>query len=413
MDINNISGTRQYEFVNEFNYIREAGTLGEKKASETILEKLEDLRISGKAEKFEFETYEIVEQYLKVTKPYEKEYCVTGYKKCGNTPIEGIETPFLYLENGDDISLSFAKGKVVMVNGPVKKEMYQKLVDAQAVGFITMSGTPIDAEEDLKPAGCTLRGVKETFIQGVNLHYKDAVELVEKGAEQVKLVLRQKKVTRTSQNIVARIEGTDKKDEILTVTAHYDSVPQGPGAYDNMAGAAIIMELVNYFLENKPRRTLEFIWFGAEETGLCGSQAYVKEHEKELVKHRFNMNVDLAGQLIGGTVMGVTAEMAVCHILSCMVHEIGMGVSFINGIWGSDSNTFAWKGIPAMTLNRDGFGMHTRHDTIDLISSWSLKRSAYVLGSITERLVQAEVMPFKRTVPEEFKKKLDIYFSQV
>ena len=47
-----------------------------------------------------------------------------------------------------------------------------------------------------------------------------------------------------------------------------------------------------------------------------------------------------------------------------------------NQIWGSDSNTFAWKGIPAMTLNRDGFGMHTRHDTIALLSDWSLERSA-------------------------------------
>jgi Zn-dependent M28 family amino/carboxypeptidase len=180
-----------------------------------------------------------------------------------------------------------------------------------------------------------------------------------------------------------------------------------------MAGAAIIMELARYFTENLPRRTIEFIWFGAEETGLCGSLAYVKEHEKELFRHRFNMNVDLAGQLIGGTVIGVTADSAVCQMLSYMVHEEGMGVSFINGIWGSDSNTFAWKGIPSMTLNRDGFGMHTRYDTIDLISPWSLKRSACVLGCIAERLAQAEVMPFKREVPEEFKRKLDTYYIEV
>ena len=54
-----------------------------------------------------------------------------------------------------------------------------------------------------------------------------------------------------------------------------------------------------------------------------------------------------------------------------------------NQIWGSDSNTFAWKGIPAMTLNRDGFGMHTRHDTIALLSDWSLERSASFTGAIS------------------------------
>ena len=61
-----------------------------------------------------------------------------------------------------------------------------------------------------------------------------------------------------------------------------------------------------------------------------------------------------------------------------------------NQIWGSDSNTFAWKGIPAMTLNRDGFGMHTRHDTIALLSDWSLERSAILLGHIADRLVTGE-----------------------
>jgi hypothetical protein len=42
-----------------------------------------------------------------------------------------------------------------------------------------------------------------------------------------------------------------------------------------------------------------------------------------------------------------------------------------------------------------------------------LKRSACVLGCIAERLAQAEVMPFKREVPEEFKRKLDTYYIEV
>lgn len=57
------------------------------------------------------------------------------------------------------------------------------------------------------------------------------------------------KIRRTSKNIILRIPGTGQPEEILTLTAHYDSVPQGPGAYDNMAGAAIIMELAHYFAE--------------------------------------------------------------------------------------------------------------------------------------------------------------------
>ena len=122
-----------------------------------------------------------------------------------------------------------------------------------------------------------------------------------------------------------------------------------------MSGAAIIMELCRYFQVHRPRRTMEFVWFGAEEKGLLGSQNYIKVHETELPAHRFNMNVDLAGQLVGGTVVGVTGDASVCNMITYMAHEIGIGMSTKNQIWGSDSNTFAWKGIPAMTLNRDGF----------------------------------------------------------
>ena len=62
-------------------------------------------------------------------------------------------------------------------------------------------------------------------IPGANLHYKDAVELVTEGAAVVCLAVEQEVTACTSRNVVARIEGTDKKDEILTLTAHYDSVP--------------------------------------------------------------------------------------------------------------------------------------------------------------------------------------------
>ena len=86
-----------------------------------------------------------------------------------------------------------------------------------------------------------------------------------RGAAKACLSVEQETVTRTSRNVVARIKGTDKAEEILTLTAHYDSVPEGPGAYDNMSGAAIIMELCRYFKEHRPRRTMEFVWFGAEE----------------------------------------------------------------------------------------------------------------------------------------------------
>lgn len=85
----------------------------------------------------------------------------------------------------------------------------------------------------------------------------------------------------------------------MSFGAHYDSVLFSTGAYDNMSGSVIIMELLRYFAANPPRRTLKFNWFGSEEQGLLGSKAYVAAHEAELEKHRLMVNVDMAGPVLG------------------------------------------------------------------------------------------------------------------
>ena len=417
MNKRNISGQRQMDFVSKFDFIREAGTDAEKKAAALIREKLSSFGMDSHLEEFSFYTWEIRKAAFAVTEPYYKEYQAEGYIRCGNTSEEGIEADFVYAENGDEISLSHVKGKIVMVNEIVRKDMYLKLLKAGAAGFVSITGTPVDEGEDRIPrtAGIPQKlfdSLNESeLIQGVGIHYLDALEIVTKGASRARLTLLQEEVSRTSGNIVARIPGTDRAEEILTLTAHYDSVPQGPGAYDNMAGAAIIMEICRYFKEHQPRRTLEFIWFGAEEKGLLGSRDYIKVHESELDAHRFNMNVDLAGQLVGGTVIGVTGDSSICSMLTYLARETGIGMTTKNQIWGSDSNTFAWKGIPAMTLNRDGFGMHTHYDTVELLSAWSLERSAQLLCHIAESLAAIDSMPFPQEIPEEFKKQLDEYFG--
>lgn len=417
MSKNTISGQRQMDFVLKFNYIREAGTPTEEKAASLIREELKSFGMESVLSEFTFDTWEIRKAELTVTEPYNKTYQVTGYQRCGSTAGEGVEAEFLYVENGDDISLSHAAGKIVMVNEIVRKDMYLKLLKAGAAGFVSISGSPTDTGEDRIPRAASIpQKVYEALnekerIQGVGIHYLDAVEMVTEGAKRVRLTLLQEEVTRTSRNVEARIQGSDRADEILTLTAHYDSVPEGPGAYDNMAGAAIIMEVCRYLKEHQPRRTVEFVWFGAEEKGLLGSRHYIKLHEQELGKHRFNMNVDLAGQLVGGNVIGVTADPSVCSMLTYLAAETGIGMTTKNQIWGSDSNTFAWKGIPAMTLNRDGFGMHTHYDTVDLLSAWSLERSARLLAHIAENLGNIDSIPFSREIPEEFKKQLDEYFG--
>ena len=412
MNLSEICGKRQLEFMKQFTYVREAGTEGELKAALAIQEELKSFGVESRQEEFEFDTWKILEAEFTVTKPFEKTYQVAGYGRCGSTPEGGIEAPFLYAENGDDINLSFAKGKIVMVNSPINGDMYKKLVNAGAVAFVTLTGTPVDEGEDTWLFTRAVPKVGETPIQGVVLHHKDAMEIVDGGVTHARLTLKSELGKAVSRNVIARIEGTEIPEEVLTLTAHFDTVPQGPGAYDNMAACAIIMELCRYFKVHNPRRTMEFVWFGAEEKGLLGSRNYTEVHKKELKNHQFNMNVDLAGQLVGGTVIGVTGDPSICHMIEYMAHEVGIGMVTRNAIWGSDSNTFAWNGVPAMTLNRDGYGMHTRHDIVDYISPWSLERSAKLLGKIADSLGNIAVMPFPRAIPDQFMKELDKYFNR-
>ena len=83
-----------------------------------------------------------------------------------------------------------------------------------------------------------------------------------------------------SANVVAEIPGTDLKDEIVMLGAHFDSWHSGTGATDNAAGSAVCMEAVRILqsLGLKPRRTIRIGLWSGEEQGLLGSRAYVAEH---------------------------------------------------------------------------------------------------------------------------------------
>ena len=412
MILKEISGQRQLEFMKNFDYIREAGTEGEIKAAASIQEYLKSFGVDSHVEEFEFHGWKVCEATFTVTEPFEKTYTIAGYGRCGSTPEGGIEAPFLFAEKGDDINLSYANGKIVMTCDPMNPDMYKKLVEAGAVAFLTIAGTPIDRDEDLVPNNRAMPLMPEQPICGGIIHYLDAIELVEKGASRARFTLKSADITGTSRNVIARIEGTDLADEVLTLTAHFDSVPDGKGAYDNMAAVATILEICRYFKEHQPRRTIEFICFGAEEKGLVGSRNYISVHKEELKNHKFNMNVDLAGQLVGGNKICVTGDHAIEPILREMAREIGIGTVTVTAVWASDSNSFAWSGVPAMTLNRDGFGMHTRHDIIDYISPWALERSAKLLGYIAEQLANMDVIPFPQEIPEQFLEELGKYYKR-
>jgi Zn-dependent M28 family amino/carboxypeptidase len=82
-------------------------------------------------------------------------------------------------------------------------------------------------------------------------------------------------------NIVAEQPGGQRKDEIVIVGAHYDTVSTTPGADDNASAVAVLIETARLVRELNLARTIRFVGFACEEppyflTGHMGSQVYAR-----------------------------------------------------------------------------------------------------------------------------------------
>jgi hypothetical protein len=111
-----------------------------------------------------------------------------------------------------------------------------------------------------------------------------------------------------SSNVIGVVEGSDKKDEYVFITAHYDHEGKRGdsviyyGADDDGSGTVSVLELAEAFAKAKaagkgPRRTIVFMTVSGEERGLLGS-AYYSEHPIfPLDKTTVDLNIDMIGRI--------------------------------------------------------------------------------------------------------------------
>lgn len=113
-----------------------------------------------------------------------------------------------------------------------------------------------------------------------------------------------------SENVLGYLEGTDKKDEVIVITAHYDHIGKtngevNNGADDDGSGTVTVMEIAEAFVKAKleghgPRRSILFMTVAGEEMGLYGSSFYADiDPIFPLEKTVCNLNIDMVGR-IGG-----------------------------------------------------------------------------------------------------------------
>lgn len=412
-----IKGKRIYETLKKMNYIRLSTTEGEKDGAKVITDEIKSIGLEPSFEEFKVPCYEIVNVKLEITAPKYMLIEAKGYGYSGNGAKDGIEADFAYIESAEDIDLIGVEGKIVMVSS-LGYEVYERLAKAKVAGFIAPSGDYFDNPKntDLDERMLRKGHIDYGQIPGVCIRMKDAVKILKTEPEKARITLEQKEEEGDSGNILAQIKGTKYPEEVIVYTAHYDSVVFSKGMYDNASGSAMLLELLRYFKQNPPLRTVRFIWCGSEERGLFGSKNYVKSHEAELKDIKLCINVDLAGPVIGRDTAIVIAEDKLCHMIEYMYKEIGHPMSLRHDIYSSDCIPFADKGIPAVNFVRYGapgaISCHSRNDVLEPISAKSLESTTRFIAQFSNRIVNAYMFPVERTIPEELVGKIDKYLRK-
>ena len=402
---------RAWQLLKDISFVRVAGSEEDLKAAQMLKAVCDEAGVPAVIEDYEIDVVKVSVATLEVLEPEYHAYPVIGIGKTQNTPEEGVVGGFKYIEDATDTNLTDIEGKIVLMQGRTSPDLCEKLQKKGALGYVSIAGNLYEDESiknELRPANAF---GKDHPVPGLKIHISEAEKLVRSKPTKVKLVLQSEVIKAVSYNVVATIEGTDLKDEIIAFSAHYDSVPYSKGSWDNGTGSVSVAELMHYFKEKGTRRTMKFIWAGAEEIGLVGSREYCKAHEAELENYIFNINFDMTGATIG-------YEKCCCSTSEDTMHAIEYVAKLNNyplktelGTYASDSTSFAGAGVPACTFARlnapGGAQIHNHNDTMEHLDPDSFMITLNFVATFAEQIANAPVNPIPRKLADTVVEKIE------
>ena len=234
-------------------------------------------------------------------------------------------------------------------------------------------------------------------------HYNRMARLLEKNVPvKVELHIETKFHEETAPNgfnTIAEIPGTDPalKDEVVLLGAHFDSLPAATGATDNATGSGAMMEAMRILkaIGVKPRRTIRIALWGAEEQGLLGARAYVREHyadaaTMELKPAHEKISVYFNSDNGTGRVRGIWLQSneAVKPIFASWIEplrDLGVVALGPRSVASTDHSAFDQVGIPAFQfmVDRLEYNSRTHHsnmDTFDRVQKDDMIQQATVIA---------------------------------
>ena len=243
---------------------------------------------------------------------------------------------------------------------------------------------------------------------------------------QIELKINFEKEIITTQNVAGIIEGNDEKfkNEFIVIGAHYDHVGLGyygamnktdtgkihNGADDNASGTSALIELAEAFSIEKPKRSLLFIAFSAEENGLLGSRFFVNYQplvplEKIIAMFNFDMVGRNEPELlwIGGAFYSEDLRKIIEKANTEVGFELLYNVGLLN--FASDQAPFLKKEIPsAFFFSGLHDDYHTPNDDYDKIDYIKLSNVVKLGFLAIESLANSEFKPAYKELSIEERK---------
>lgn len=197
-------------------------------------------------------------------------------------------------------------------------------------------------------------------------------------------------------NTIATIPGSEKPDEYIVLSAHYDSWDGGTGATDNATGAITMMETARVLkkLYPNPKRTIIVGLWGSEEQGLNGSRAFVEDHPEIVDNIQASFNQDNGtGRVVRISGQGFLhayefIERWLDPVPEDVKDHIETTFPGTPGGGGSDYASFVSAGAPGFSLSSLSWSYwnytwHTNRDTYDKIVFDDVKNNVVLTAILT------------------------------
>ena len=347
---------------------RESSTDEEREAADYLASQFAGMGYSVELQAFTVESLSLENSGLTLVVPGPEVIEAIPLAKSATGDVTGILAPVgLALEA--DIPEEGLEGKIALIRRG-------RITFEQKVVRVANAGAVAAVVYNILPG--TFRGalINPGTVPAIAIGREDGerlLQLISKGDVEVTISVVTEE--RPSQNVIAEKPGSEETTVVLG--AHYDTVPNVPGANDNASGTTVLLTLAQELSQTSLPFGLQFIAFGSEELGLVGSQFYVNSLSSgEQKQIRAMLNFDTVGS---GNSLGVLGTSELTDIVVAHGSTEGIDVDRSSGLAGgsSDHASFDRVGIPIVFFFSDGFSrIHTPDDTLDSINPTLLADAA-------------------------------------